>query len=167
MTLHLRYAAVILALCVSVFVWAPKPANATPMTYDFTSGPLTGWFTYDSDLATNNFSDWDFTDGIGTYTTGGFLTNNVDRLVSNASFPLPAPFVVGLGDLNLTTVKPDYAWLGQYADDVDNFTVLSGQGSYVQRAVPEPTTFLLLALGLLALLGYEWRQRRQAGMQVG
>lgn len=33
--------------------------------------------------------------------------------------------------------------------------------------VPEPTTGSLVALGLLALLGYGWRQRRQAGLQIG
>lgn len=33
--------------------------------------------------------------------------------------------------------------------------------------VPAPTTFLLMASGLLGLVGYRWHQRRREGTQVG
>src|SRR5262249_17506557 len=32
---------------------------------------------------------------------------------------------------------------------------------FVQQVVPEPSTFTLLGLGTLGLLGYYWRQRKQ------
>jgi MYXO-CTERM domain-containing protein len=33
--------------------------------------------------------------------------------------------------------------------------------------VPEPSSVVLAGVGLLLLLGYGWRQRRHAGLQVG
>ena len=41
------------------------------------------------------------------------------------------------------------------------------EGEPPPNPVPEPASSSLLTLGLLALLGYMWRKRRQAGLQLG
>lgn len=82
MPLHLRYAAVVLALCVSVFIFAPTPAQAIPMAgdYMFTS-TFTGTFTSDGTMLTA----WDFTCVLGTCSYSSNLSNTGDPPVTNDS----------------------------------------------------------------------------------
>lgn len=177
MALHLRFVAVVLALCVTVFVCAPLQAQAAPITYDFTSGPLSGWFTYDSALAIDNFTNWDFSDLYGTYTPSGLVNTNDSTTLAfgDATSVNPGFSLIPSALLSLTSVSETagtYSWSALYSDSQFPNEPISadGSGGFSARSsptpVPGPNTFWSFAGGLLLFLSYERRQRRRAGMQV-
>lgn len=178
MALHLRFVAVVLALCVTVFVCAPLQAQAAAITYDFTSGPLSGWFTYDSTLAIDNFTDYDFSDTYGTYTPSALVnTNDSSTLAfSDATSVNSGYSLIPSALLSLTSVSETagtYSWDASYSDPQFPNEPISavGSGNFSARSsptpVPAPNTFWSLAGGLLLFLAYERRQRRQGVIQVG
>ncbi|WP_455370753.1 hypothetical protein [Petrachloros mirabilis] len=58
--------------------------------------------------------------------------------------------------------------MGQFDSNVlGQFNVIVRGAAVSYAVVPLPGTFWPFALGFLALVGYEWRQWRQAGLQVG
>ena len=156
MARYFRSAAVILGLCLSLFILGPTPAQAIPVAgdYMFTSG-LTGTFTSDG----SQLTQWAITD------TNSYLWSNTDVSqleVLNNSFQ----FWYNNGDL---TRSINISWSGPSVCNVrgggcespDNVPI-----SYQSASVTIPGTVGPFALGFLALVAYEWRQRRQAEMQV-
>lgn len=184
MSHSLRYAAVGLVLSLAMFVGLPLQAQAVSYTYDFTSGPLNGgWFTYDCAGACNSsgtFTAWDFNDTIASFQNPGNTgVNGGLALGFNdvSSFLQPDTVLAALPYLSLDILTEgtggQYYWFAEY-DTTNGCTSdcginQSGTGNFSVRtaAVPLPSTFWPFVVGFLALVGYDWRQRRQAGLQVG
>ena len=134
----------------------PTPSHAIPLAgdYAFTAG-FTGTFTSNG----SKLTEWNFTDSLGTSWTFDFddgsmvLTNNAvkfDVLRGNREVVITwdnGSAIEITSPVGRTTTAVTWAATG--------------------ANVPEAPTGSLVTLGLLALLGYGWRQRRQAGLQIG
>ncbi len=143
-------------------------AHATPITYQFTSGDLSGTVTFNSALATNNYVSWSYTDTIGkidsTLAISVTINNSTELQMSQAS----GTDGLQSGDLKLNFSTNVYTYDDSWLVGGGSRPNPTGTGSFsAVPAVPEPQGGLLLSLGLLILLGYSWQQRRQGGVQVG
>ena len=145
-----------LGLCLAVSAVTPTTSHAIPSAgdYTFTSG-LTGTFTSDGTQLTK----WSITD------PGNFLWETP----STPSIDLNDTISFRIGTLdannNLSILWPlnMFTWVeGGVIQAARSFAFAPNT-----QTVPEGTMIWLLALGLLALLGYDRRQRRQVGVQVG
>jgi len=181
MALHLRSAAVVLVLCVSVLGMSTT-ALAVPITYDFASGPLTGSFILEVPFifTGTNFQllDYNFTDGLGIFTFAGDDTRNFfscangfecsfNVIAGTTLIPPADGWIVG-GDPNLVLDLFDstYSWERSYLVG-STITSVTGRGTFASNtAVPEPSAAILLSFGVLGLFSYRWLQRRQAGIQI-
>ncbi len=77
----------------------------------------------------------------------------MDSIYASLSFSLDVTSV--LAELRASGVE----WLGiRILEDSGNSTRYTSDSNIV--SVPEPTTLLLLSLGLVGLIGYGWRHRR-------
>ena len=146
----------ILGLLVYIQLYAPIDARAIPTQGDYTlSGGLTGTLTSNG----SSLTAWNITDPSGsTWCTG--CQQDVTR---NDSFQFQT-LITGTSDfLVIAWTQGDPFLFQSGSGGLGRFTVtLTNTGQ-----VPELQTGSLLALGLLGLLGYGWRQRRQAGLQIG
>ena len=146
---------VLLAL---VVVAPVTPAMAVPISYDL-SGPLTGTISLDMELAFQPFRSWNITDG----TTLWSLFPGFDRDPQNlVTVPDVAAFLQtqaggpGGTDLFLYTYVDTFKY---------NFCLtdcnISGEGPLSIRAsgVPESSSILLLATGLLCLAAWQWKRQ--------
>ena len=151
------------------------PTFAIPIagTYNFTSSILTGSFTSDGAKLT----DWNFTTRPTTITffnltpNTTILFNNQNRFGQrNPASPF-AEIEIFWNGTNTTNLQNRVERTVIVPPGVPEFRTrvnLNGTATRVQVSpIPEPTTLLLTATGLLALAGYRWRQRRGQGVQVG
>jgi MYXO-CTERM domain-containing protein len=144
--------AVLLAL--SMAFTAPAFAIPTNGTYDVSGGFFNGYFT----VANSTLTDYSFTVSSLSFSDESqfnqFFSAVPDQTVIDNSLSERLVISWSINQVN---------WYSQRN---------SGQSSgfaYTLRpsSVPEPSSALMAGLGLLLLLGYGWRQRRQAGLQVG
>ncbi|HLI17088.1 MAG TPA: PEP-CTERM sorting domain-containing protein [Rhodanobacteraceae bacterium] len=177
-----RFVPVGLIALAAVVLFAPAPARATTLTYDFTvtatSGPLNGsvshgTFSFDSSSITpgtgNPSADLltalDFAWNGTTYNAG---TANTGFLVFNAAGQLTF-FVFG------NSCSPGECSVYYHTDEwfvaADRFVystpdsyVFNGDVTYSQAApsVPEPAALGMFGLGLLLIGGYVGLRRRVA-----
>jgi hypothetical protein len=79
----------------------------------------------------------------------------------SAPKPIVAPGTPFAPDLQtwIRNADLDPDWL-RVGTDITNQGPFNGAFSLSGQAVPEPSTFALLGLGTLGLLGYQWRRRR-------
>ena len=139
----------------------PTTARAIPVegTYEFTFG-LVGTFTVTSTANGPALSAWQITD----YFNNVWSNSDPNQLESRNNETYFQTYVPN--GFTLTILWPDD--LSDTSDGGDR--EVERPISYIERhvsAVPEPSSSSLVALGLLVLLGYGWRQRRQAGLQIG
>jgi len=170
MEISLRSAALVLALCLSVFILGPTPAQAIPVAGDYVltgSSNFVGSFTSDgSQLTAWNISynplsvTWNTLDAcFGT--SGDCVQTNTNFFFNTYSTAFDNLYIDWanescIGGTCITTDR--YSADNQYVTE---------SLAYAPAAVSVPGTFWPFALGFLALVGYDWRQRRQAGMWVG
>ena len=157
--LSMRVIVLGLGISLAIAATTSTPSYAIPVAgeYLFTSG-LTGTFTSTG----TGLINWNITDDLGNVWTTS--TPSV-RLTSNDA----TLFVVQ------TTLAPSSALVIRW--DPSLFSTRAVRGlppirpfTFVKATpVPEPSGFVLvsLGLGLLALVGYMNRQRREAGLQIG
>ena len=145
---------------------APNRAEAIPLAgaYQWNSGQdITGTFTSNGSALTA----WDMSLFGATFKTGATVTNtatvfvqvNTDTLSITWQGNDPTLDIAGI-----TFIHPTRLGI----PGVTNFS--AGYSLVVPpTTVPEPTSLMLLALGLglLACMGYGRRQRRQTGLQIG
>ena len=143
-------------------------AEATPLgagDYALTSGDMTG-STF-SIHPSGVFSAWNLT---FPNPLGGWVT-----FVSLVPLPFTNVACCGFNiiDFNQGIVKyrlQTHDGLGyDYNDFCRDGSCRSsvGSGSLAPVVVPELSSRMLLAIGLLGLAGYRWQQRRREGLQVG
>ena len=143
---------------------------ADPMDYTLT-GDIEGTMTADFMSPPNTppaVLSWSFT----YVPTGGTWSSDTDDPPSKNE-------VIGLGgalDLEIKNVAGNALVLTFFAPqhsskpftyDGTHFPDRGEVAGAYQATVPEPTTMLLFASGLLGLAGYRWQQRRREGTQVG
>jgi len=147
----------ILLLSASFLICAPAPAHAIPVAgdYEFTSG-LTGNFTSDGSQLTS----WNFSDPVGS-----MIWSNTSSSFQNVSVNNTSSFASNINVGGIT----NYYYIsllwdnGSYSFFLDSVKPIQLQGTatwQVTTAVVEPSPMWLVAMGLLAVLGYGYRQRR-------
>lgn len=137
-----------------VLILTSAPAEAIPVAgnYLFTSG-LSGSFTSNgSSLTAWSIDDLFFNNWSHTIPLQLVPTNEARNFFTHFSTE----------SLAIDWVHNEYVSASSLGLELNAFTITSAS-----TPVPEPNSALLLGLGLLLLLGYGWRQRRQAGMQIG
>lgn len=140
-----------LSLMVGVAAVTPTKSYAIPLAgnYAFTSG-LTGTFTSDGSKLTG----WDIVGPLGGhFVTGSTLFNNSLVFTQGA---IPSLAIAWNLNQNILTGGFTEVKVG----------ALPKVGTFAFGAVPEASTMVLGALGLVGLFAFSWR-RRQAGCQVG
>lgn len=149
------------ALVFGVTTITPATSHAIPVAgdYTFTSG-VTGTFTSNG----NALTVWSFSvpSTIVLWTDSDPSvrpTTNDDTIFFAAT---------QVGDVRIDWSSNSFtARLNLTAGGIGSF---DGPFSYqlaTNGTVPEPSSVVLTGVGLLLLLGYGWRQRRHAGVQVG
>ncbi len=143
-----------LCLFVALMVGAPQPSQAIPSPgdYEFT-GDLSGTFS----VAGSSLSAWHFTDPFSSVTWDS--SDVIQGVINNTSSLFTAVL--------LPSNQIDIAWLVGTLRVTIGPLEHGGTFGFRSASVPEPMTFWPLALGLLAVLGYDCYQRRQAGVQLG
>ena len=155
--------------CIFLFgPWA-RTAEAIPIAGDYTiSSPfLNGTFTSTGTA----LSAWNFFDSLNNITWSGLPvspTNTAIELNTSSFF-----------DQLISSLPPHRTARVQiiWAKDAHRAIVPRGDEDVeiirslititpISAAIPEPSTVLLFATGLLALEGYRWRQRRRERIQV-
>ena len=92
--------------------------------------------------------------------------NGENALLAGLLAPVPdsAPFTVGVGELVerslLVPVDPGEFVVFRYSVNAPGTAAQSLDFVEIQAAVPEPSTWLLLATGTLGLLGYRWGRKK-------
>lgn len=147
------------------FLTAPTPSYAIPSAgiYEFT-GDLTGSF---GSSGTGLFG-WGIGPGsfffcsgcldqhVGSNDFNGFSASYTNSLGVAGSW---RDFQIGI-DWNassFTLVIEDFR-------DFSSLEIIHTGGDFGVRPLPEPTSLIMLSIGLLALAGYRWRQHCLAGM---
>lgn len=157
----------------SLIAWLPfialsGPAFAIPIAGDYTlaSTVLNGTFTVGDLGAGLQLTAWSFTTTPVTVNFTG-LPASPDGVIINNEF--------SFSQLTPGTIVPRAAiqWEGAAQTGFLVAIIIDGTGAKIDRAtampstVPEPSTILLFASGLLGLAGYRWSQRRREGTQLG
>lgn len=150
-----------LALVFGVTTITPATSHAIPVAgdYAFTSG-FTGTFTSNGNAVTI----WSFsvpsTIVLWTDSDPSVRPTTNDNTIFFAA--------TQAGDVRIDWSSNSFtARLNLTAGGIGSF---DGPFSYqlaTNGTVPEPSSVVLAGVGLLLLLGYGWRQRRHAGLQVG
>jgi len=156
------------SLTIAGLLLAGAAAKADPVTITFTSvafqsGSGGETLTFDVNVTNNVPVEWDFnSDSLNISSAGG-------GLVVNDEFNANAPFTLGAGDSAafeaFTIFIPNgtasglyegsYEILGGLTSSDPNFTdsALLGSADFDVNVTPEPSSFLLMGSGLLALAG--------------
>ncbi len=151
---------------------------AIPTLYTF-SGPVTGTATLDfsvPDGGPNSVINYTLNFNGMTYSPSDVYTDSTRFIFDNA--PLGFTDIItltsGMDIQNrifiqivgpLSTPLPRGTWTAALL--TGGTPPPGASGTFTQTPVPEPTSMLLLASGLLGLAGYRWQQRRREGSQVG
>ena len=146
----------VLGLVLGLQLFTAATAHAIPVQgdYVFTSG-LSGTFSSDG----SKLTAWNIIDPNAITWANTNLTQTV--VFNDSSY---------LGLQSGTAAQILLDWGRAHVNGNAGRQFFSNNFSFIvapPTAVPEPRSGSLLALGLLALLGYGWRQRRQAGLQIG
>lgn len=88
-----------------------------------------------------------------------FSINNPDGITVTNTLPGPGPGATGSG--LLATVDFLAQAPGSSAVELANVLLLDSNLNPIS-AVPEPSTIVLLSIGVLGIIGYSWRRRQQA-----
>ena len=162
-------ASVVVASLVSSMLGVARATIYRPRPLD---DVMTGWINADTgnvliDTGGLNVSGW------GVFSTGGIFTGdpaNIDVrhpiLTTDNDFEVSTGFVDfnGFDDLgNIIGEQYRNQPIDFYAQDISgHFTAPGEQGLFNMsfHVNPEPSSFLLAALGLIGLLAYAWRHRR-------
>lgn len=144
-----------------VLSWTPAPAHAIPTAgdYTFTSG-FTGTFTSNG----NALTVWTFTVP-STVVLWTDSEPSVNPPITNDSLVFSAQTQAGFIKIDWSS-NSFTARINLINGPPTDFAGPFGYQRATTGAVPEPSTALLAGLGLLLVLGYGWRQRRQAGLQI-
>ena len=185
LTVGARINALFALFCI-MLILLPRPAHADSFTIDIS--PLIDWISsssisLDHDAAGNFYftgpSFWQTTNETGNLTFDGNLSyvgiggGIGDTTLNPTAFG--AGGLTGDGDIVVTTNTPHLAFSLLVSErriiNEDNelqFVEINGiHTSGDGDPIPEPSTMLLMATGLLGLAGYRWYQRRREGTQVG
>lgn len=157
-----------------MFILGPTPAQAIPVAGDYIltgSSNFVGSFTSDGSQLTawsisyNPLSvTWNTLDACFGFSGDCVQTNtNISFNTYSTAFD---NLYIDWGDTGATTFCGLLPCITTDRYSGDNQWV-SESLTYAPAAVSVPGTFWPFALGFLALVGYDWRQRRQAGLQVG
>jgi hypothetical protein len=143
--------------------------GAAPVTYEFTSGALTGGFTADFGVEFSApFQSWKITAPTGFGTMVYDSTNPEQSIFANdppcrcvAVFTGSIPSTDSHFQLFYSDDALPSDHTGTYNfDHLINALHISGSGNWVRgQAVPEPNTLWSCALGLLTLAGVQWLSR--------
>lgn len=144
-------ALIALSLMGGVAAVAPTNSYAIPVagSYAFTSG-LTGTFTSDG----SKLTAWDIVGPLGgNFVTGSTVLNNSLAFTQGV-----IPSLAIVWNLNKNVFNGGFT-------EVKSLIQLPKGGTFTFGAVPEASTVVLGALGLIGVMAFSWR-RRQAGCQV-
>jgi PEP-CTERM motif len=143
---------------------SPPTAHAIPIAgdYVFTSG-LTGTFTSDG----TSLTTWSF----NLVSTPVVWTDSdvAQQQVFNNSnnFWFDDPRVGGSGGSSINLHWPQFLYTYGSSDGSFDLSGLFTWQPATPSSVPDPSSVVLLGIGLIALVAYGWRQQRQARVQVG
>ncbi len=151
----------------SLLTLSPPAAHAIPAAGDYV---FTSLFSGSFTSTGSSLSAWQFTTPSGhsfsSITDLVHLNDDYTLEVYDSTFIIPGvPFAqitwdsTGFGD----SFVQYYVNSSPFIESSYGLTFIPAPSS----SVPEPSAGLLLLAGLVMLMGYGWRQQRQAEMQVG
>jgi len=164
--MHVSKGLLHVGIIASLILFLALPTSAIPLAgdYTFNSTIITGTFTSDGSKVTDwNLLGLDFSEfaGVNSRPLGRYTTLINDEY----------QFIHALGTrFRIIRISWDQTSLNDLSFEAENGlgTRVAGVGSAVLvSAVPEPTSVLLFASGLLGLAGYRWHNRRGEGTQLG
>ena len=170
---------VLLIVFLSIFTPTPRLSHAIPSTgdYIFSGGSFNGVDLFGTFTSTGSqLIRWDIAlpfafalpqHYIGTQPSDASTNNSI---FFEDSLPLGQAGNLSISWSDLAFIAQGFVVLPDPNDPSSNGifgSVLSEFTLSRIAPVPEPSTAYLVLLGLMLLLGYRWRQRRQAGPQIG